>query len=206
MLPVILGVLILSACASTQNVRIDNSWINGDYRGDPLDKILVVGLGPNPANVKLWEDTFVQALTRKGHEATAAYTIFADLPKTGDEAADLEAARHKIREMGFNGVILGKIRDVESGPVLQGGGVETVATPAFFSWTAFYQPQVFSVQNRTRLVNIDRVRVETNIYSVGSEVMVYTAMIDSINATDSNTAINGLVNAVIDDLRRRGVL
>lgn len=205
-LPVLLGALIISGCATTKSVKIDNSWINGDYRGGPLKKILVVGLGPNAAGVKLWEDSFVQALSKAGYEVTPAYTVFPKTESTGDEAADLEAAKQKIRDMGFDGVILGKIRDVESGPVREGGEIEMVATPAYYSWYSYYQPQVFAVQTETRVVNVNRVRVETNIYAVKGEIMVYTAMIDSINATNNDTAIRGLVDAVISDLKKRKVL
>lgn len=205
-LPVLLGILFLSACATTKSVKIDNSWINGDYTGGPLNKILVVGLGQNPDGVKLWEDTFVQSLSKAGYEVTPAYTVFTKKESTGDEAADLEAAKQKIRDMGFEGVILGKIRDVESGPVVEGGETHQVATPAYYSWYSYYQPQVFTVQDSKTIVNVNRVRVETNIYAVEGETMVYTAMIDSINASNNNTAIKGLVDAVIGDLKKRKVL
>lgn len=205
-LPAILGVLLFSSCETTKSVKIDNSWINGDYRGGPLNKILVVGLGQNPANVKLWEDLFVQSLSKAGYDATPAYTVFTEAPSEEPQPQDLEAAKQKIRDMGFEGVILGKIRDVESGPVIEGGETHVVATPAYYSFYSYYRPQTYTVQDSKRVVNVDRVRVETNIYAVEGEIMVYTAMIDSINASNSDTAIKGLVESVIKDLKKRKVL
>jgi len=205
-LSALLVVGLFGACASNTGVKIDNSWVNGDYRGGPLGKILVVGLGQNPENVKFWEDTFVTSLTKAGYDITPAYTVFTDPISTEPQPTDLEAAKQKIHDMGFGGIIIGKIRDVESGPVVEGGEYHQVATPAYYSWYSYYQPQVYTIQDATRVVNIDRVRIETNIYAVQGEELVYTAMIDSINMSNLNQAIKGLVNSVMKDLKKRNLL
>ncbi|RKX35841.1 MAG: hypothetical protein DRP71_02190 [Verrucomicrobia bacterium] len=206
MIPVTLAVFFLTACSSNSGVKIDNSWLNGDYRGGPLKSILIVGLGQNPQNVKLWEDTFVATLEEAGYSCMPAYKIFTEQAPEDSQPEDLEAAKQKIIELGFDGVVLGKIRDVESGPQLEGGETHVVQTATYYSWTSYYAPQRFTVQDQTRVVNVDRIRVETNIYAVKGETLVYTAMIDSKNMNDPNKAIKGLVNVVIKDLKGRKVL
>ena len=84
--------------------------------------------------------------------------------------------------------------------------MHVVETATYYSWTSYYAPQRFTVQDKTRVVNIDRIRVETNIYAVKGEALVYTAMIDSKNMNDPDKAIKGLVDVVIKDLRSRKVL
>ena len=205
LIPAASAVFFLAGCSNSA-VRIDNSWLNGDYRGGPLKNILIVGLGQNPQNVKLWEDSFVASLEKAGYDCTPAYTVFTEQKSEASQPEDLEAAKQRIVELGFDGVILGKIRDTESGPQLEGGETHVVQTATYYSWTSYYAPQTFTVQDQARVVNVDRIRVETNIYAVKGETMVYSAMIDSKNMTDPKQAIKGLVDAVIKDLKGRKVL
>jgi len=205
LIPAFLAILLLGAC-SNSSVKINNSWINGDYRGGPLSNILIVGLGQNPQNVKFWEDSFVTSLDKAGYNCTPAYKLFTEQIPEDAQPEDLEAAKQKIIELGFDGVVLGKIRDVESGPVVEGGETHVVQTPTYYSWYSYYAPQTYTVQDKSRVVNVDRIRVETNIYAVKGEIMVYTAMIDSINMQDPTMTIKGLVDAVIKDLKSRKVL
>ncbi len=200
-----LAVLFLAAC-SNSSVKIDNSWLNGDYRGGPLKNILIVGLGQNPQNVKLWEDSFVASLEKSGYNCMPAYKVFTEQAPADSQPENLEAAKQKIIELGFDGVVLGKIRDVESGPTVEGGEMHVVQTATYYSWTSYYAPQTFTVQDKTRIVNVDRIRVETNIYAVKGETLVYTAMIDSKNMSDPKRSVTGLVDAVIKDLKSRKVL
>ena len=197
---------LLAGCASDSGIKIDNSWINGDYTGDRLSNLLVVGLAPNEANVKIWEDAFVAQLQKSGRRGTPAYTIFTKAFLAENGVDNEEAAKAKIRELGFDGVILGKIRDVESGPVVEGGETHVMATPAYYSFYSYYAPQVYQVQDKTRVVQVNRVRVETNIYAVKGETLVYTAMIDSINMGNDSATVTGLVESVIKDLKSRKVL
>ena len=205
LIPVASAVLFLAAC-SDSSVKIDNSWINGDYRGGPLKNILIVGLGQNPQNVKLWEDSFVASLDKAGYNCTPAYKVFTEQIPEDSQPENLEAAKQKIIELGFDGVVLGRIRDVESGPRVEGGETHVVQTATYYSWYSYYAPQTFTVQDKTRVVNVDRIRVETNIYAVKGETLVYTAMIDSKNMQDPDRAIKGLVDSVIKDLKSRKVL
>jgi len=206
LIPALLGIAFLAACSSTSGVKINNSWQNGDYTGGRLGNILVVGLGQNPQSVKLWEDTFVAALEKAGHKSTAAYTVFTEQIPEDAQPKDLEEARKKVLELGFDGVILGKIRDIESGPQVERGETHVVQTATYYSWYSYYAPQRFTVQDQSRVVNVDRIRVETNIYAIESEVMVYSAMIDSYNMADMDKAIKGLVDSVMKDLKSRKML
>jgi len=206
LIPTAMAVILLAGCASNSSVKIDNSWINGDYQGGPLKNILIVGLGQNPQNVKLWEDTFVASLEKAGYDCTPAYKVFTEQVPEDAQPEDLEAAKQKVVDLGFDGVVLGKIRDVESGPQVEGGETHVVQTATYYSWYSYYAPQTFTVQDKTRVVNVDRIRVETNIYAVKGETLVYTAMIDSKNMGDVEKGIKGLVDSVIKDLKGRKVL
>ena len=97
---------LLAGCACDSGIKIDNSWINGDYTGDRLSNLLVVGLAPNEANVKIWEDAFVAQLQKSGRRGTPAHTIFNQAFIAESGVDNEEAAKAKIRELGFDGVIL----------------------------------------------------------------------------------------------------
>jgi hypothetical protein len=199
---------LLGGCSmnSAIGVKIDNSWQNGDYTGGPLDNILVVGLGKTPANIQLWENTFVNKAAKAGYKATAAYTIFTKEFTDNVAPEDVETVKKKMEEMGYDGVIVGKVRDVSSGPVVEKGETYNVATPAVYSWYNYYAPKTYTVQDQSQIVDQTVVRVETDIYAFPEETLVYTAMIDSVNARNLDDTIVGFVDAVMIDLKNRKML
>jgi hypothetical protein len=91
-------VLLLAACAST---TLSNSWVNPEYKGPPLKKVMVVGVSSQPALRRTFEDEIVEELKAVGVEAVASYNYIPDDGKA--EEARVSAA---VKDAGVQGVLI----------------------------------------------------------------------------------------------------
>jgi len=95
------------ACASP-STKFPAVWKDKTYHGHP-EKILVINGFKNPANRKLFEDEFVEALKERGVDAVVSYTIM-PVPIVPDKEsiANEEALLRRIRDVGADTVLISK--------------------------------------------------------------------------------------------------
>ena len=55
--------LLVAACASTS---LQSAWYDTSYRGGAFKRVIVVGVGANVANRRVFEDIFAQKLSTSG--------------------------------------------------------------------------------------------------------------------------------------------
>ena len=67
--------LMLGACASTS---LQSAWFDTTYQGGAFKRILVVGVGSNVANRRVFEDIFAQKLSATGTQGVPGYRFLAD--------------------------------------------------------------------------------------------------------------------------------
>lgn len=98
---------IFLACASP-STKFSSLWEDKTYQGHPK-KILVINAFPNPANRKIFEDEFVEALKERGADAVVSYTVMPD-PIVSDKntIADEETLRCCIQDVGADTVLINK--------------------------------------------------------------------------------------------------
>lgn len=89
---------ILSGCATTD---LTNSWKNPQYSGGPVTKVLVLGISSQASVRRTFEDTLAQALTKKGVQPVASYTL---IPSDGPIAED--ALEKAVEQAGVDGVLV----------------------------------------------------------------------------------------------------
>jgi len=85
----------LSACVSTSLV---DRWKDATYSGPALHKVLVVGVQKDQGRRRVWEDSMVAALGRRGVQAEASYQVFPDQAPAPEQLTSM-ATRD-----GFDGV------------------------------------------------------------------------------------------------------
>src|SRR4051812_20795114 len=88
----------LFGCASTS---LDDSWKDPNYSGGPVSKVLVVGVSTQAKVRQDFEETFAQALNRKGVQAVASYTL---IPENGKIPED--ALQKAIEKTGADAVLI----------------------------------------------------------------------------------------------------
>ena len=190
-----LAVLAASACATTKWV---NTWVEPAAAGaGTLKNILVIGMSPDMANRRIFEDTLVQSFKSAKVEATPSYSV---LPE-GQVSEDV--LRAKVKEGGFGGVIItrmiGKEEKEEYVPPT------TTAGYAGYGWGPYYHGYggwYGATYSPGYLKNTTTVRVQTRLWSTAGEGKpVWTGVSETVDPGQAASWSREISDLVIRDLR-----
>lgn len=98
-------IILVEGCSSSILVDV---WNNPSYRGPSLKKLLIVAIRQNAIQRRLWEDVFVNELSKYGISATSSYNLFPN------ELPDTNEVIQSIQEKGFDGIIVSHLLDSET--------------------------------------------------------------------------------------------
>jgi hypothetical protein len=195
-----LVVLAASACAGTKWV---NTWTEPGAAGRaPLKKILVIGMSADMANRKAFEDSMVASL--KGYKVVATPSMQV-LP---EGQASEEALRAKVKEGGYDGVIITRLVSVDeqtdyvppSGGVVAGG----------YGWGPYYGGYggwYSTVYSPGYLVNTTIVRLQTRLWGTeGEGTPLWTGVSESVDPTDVKAVSNKISFMVTKELDQHGLI
>ncbi|MBL8526457.1 MAG: hypothetical protein JNL68_02100, partial [Burkholderiales bacterium] len=79
----LLTALVLAACATT---TIRSAWFDTTYKGGPMKRIVVVGVGGQVADRRVFEDSFAAQLRAAGVDGIPGYTVAPDEVRMDDAA------------------------------------------------------------------------------------------------------------------------
>ncbi len=98
----IIGILTITAVGfiGCSSAKLVNVWKNPEFTRTPLTNVLVVAMKKNPANRRIWEDTFAGELEKYGTAATLSYKLYPDAPP------DTPQVMAAVEENNFDGVIV----------------------------------------------------------------------------------------------------
>ena len=190
----------LAAAASTQFV---STWRNP--KAGPLNAALVkmATFVVSSDDTMRWgpEETLAAELRRRGLDAVAGYTV---LP--GELAKDTEKAKEFLKNTGITGAVLMRVIDYEKETRRQ-GVTTSVYTSSYYSsfwgywgqsWTAVYE---FGEQRSAR-----RVAIETLIYSVERDELIWAGESESRDPKDVRSFAKQLVDAIGEEMRKAGLV
>ena len=187
-------VLLVAACAST---TLGNSWVNPEYKGPPLKKVMVVGVSSQPALRRTFEDEFVKELKAVGVEAVASYNYILDDGKA--EEARVSAA---VKEAGAQGVLITRFVRVD---------VNTQVTPAYppmwgmgyyggyaGAWGGYYDPPM--------VTQTDTLVLETSLYGVDESHLLWSGTTQTFAPTNLKQEMPGFAKVVIGALQKHKLI
>ena len=192
------GAALLAACGTV--TKIPNVWRNPAHEGNAYQRIYVIGVGENQVNRRLFEDRFAAALSDKGAVASPSYVT---LPQS--ERLTEEQVRRAIEGGGYDGVIVTRMLGVEEKteyvpprtytvPRYYGGYYRYYGT----AWDVVHQPGY----TMTRTI----VRLETNLYDVGSGELVWSGQSETFDPGSVTDIIDSVTKAVAGRLAKEGLL
>jgi len=195
---VLLGAALLAACGAT--TKIPNAWRNPAHQGFSYQKIFVIGVGENDTNRRLFEDRFAAALSGKGNVASPSYGALPNSERLSE--AEIRGA---IRGGGYDGVIVSRLLDVDEQTEYVPPRTRTV--PGHYggyygyygsSWDVVHEPGYY----RTTTI----VRLETNLYDVGTGELVWSGQSETFNPSSLTDSIDSVTKAVAKRLRKESLI
>ena len=187
----------LAACATT---RLTSVWRDETYRGPQLRKVLVVGVSERAVIRRLFEDEFTRQLKARGSDATPSYTI-GSLELLQDRAASVA----KIRELGFDGVLVTRLVDRKT--------VTTYYPPTYLGppgyaggWYGYYSLSYGYVTSPGYTVESQVVNLETSVYETKADRLVWSALSETFLEGSSQSLVRSLIKLLVANLAKAGLV
>jgi hypothetical protein len=195
---VLLGAAVLAACGAS--TKIPNTWRNPAHQDAPYQRIFVIGVGENDTNRRLFEDQFAVALSVRGAVASPSYGA---LPQS--ERLSEAQIRGAIRGGGFDGVVVTRLLGVDEKTEYVPPRTRTVPGnireySGYYgtSWNVVHKPGYYTTNTIVRL--------ETNLYDVGTGELVWSGQSETFNPSSMKDSIDSITKAMAKRLREESLV
>ncbi|HET6466326.1 MAG TPA: hypothetical protein VFH55_12020 [Nitrospiria bacterium] len=188
----VVGMIGLTACTTS----LKESWLDPSVTSEiHFKKVVVAVLSPNPTVRRAAEDALVARIKRT--EAVPSYSLFSE-----SEIKDRDRVKARLLEAGVDGVVVMRLIGVNQ---------QTTWVPGAYPQPYYNMPSYWGYANTAvydpGYMRTDTIaQMETNIYSVADEKLIYAARSETFNPGDAVTLVNDIAKAIAADLKKRGVL
>lgn len=192
------AVLLPLACATT---TFQSTWRSPNAQPLRLAgrKVAAVFINRNPALRRRAEDAMAAEISARGARGVPAYTVVSE-----SEVRDKDAAKARFEELGFSGAV-----------VMRFVGSETQYTyePAFWGrpyyrhfWGGYWGWGWGTVWEPAYLRADKIVKVETLVYSLEQDQLVWAGVSRTFNPADIEGFISELSAAISKEMAKEGLL
>jgi len=182
---VVLGALILTACAST-STKIMGTW-KDDHYTKKITKVLVVSLAEEPPIRREAEGIVVAKLRQRGIDAVASSDL---MPM--DQKIDRETVKAAITGKGFDSVLVTRLLGVD----LNTGYVPP--DPTIYNFTLSVEPGYTAHR--------PVVSIQINLYDTAQEQLVWSMTTQSTNYDTIAEVIRSYSSILVKNLAKHGLI
>lgn len=191
--------IFFSSCSAN---RLLSSWTEDTQDHYNLGKVLVVGVAIDETKRRIYEDTFVSSLTELDVLAVPSYTVC----KQAIEPST-EGLKEVVEKTGADAVLIthlvGKNEESYSPPTQQSSSVASHFSHGLYRYypaiyRSVYAPGNYSVTTKVIL--------ETNLYDVQTEKLIWSARSESIDPVMTRKYYQKLINLFLDDLIKQKII
>lgn len=186
---IVLGACMVALMAGCSTVSVNDQWRDPSFAGPPLSNVLVVGITRSDTMKRVFEDVFSQQLQAAGIRAERSY---ARLPQ-GATSLDLK----DLKTTGIDGVLTTRVQRVEQ---------KVNVTPSGPSYGGFYGWYGSAWASTPDVHQYEVVTLETSVWDVKSEKLVWTATTQGVRSNDLTQATKDLAATLIPKLKSEGVI
>ncbi|AQG81984.1 hypothetical protein [Spirosoma montaniterrae] len=195
---------LMVGCGSS--ARITGSWKSPDAVRKAYTKVLVAALTSDAYARQTVETDLVSRLQRKGIQATRSIDIFPPTFREGKLPAREDIIK-TIRETGHDAVLTASlIKSNTETRYVPGTLTYAPVGPYYSNFYGYYSrvyPMVYSSDYYTTL---DTYFLETNLYEVGSEKLLWSAQSKTYDPPSIRDFSRDLAQLTVDRLAKDGIL
>ncbi len=196
--PVLLSltwILLFAACSP--KARLTSSWVDPALNGYSANDVLVIGVSKDETRLKLYENVFVDEFAKHNVRAMASYKVSSTVLEP-----DRESVEAAVKKSGASAVLVTHVVDRKS---------ETLTLPG----TVHYRPVNFygyygRAYTRVHMPPTDVtstvVLLESNLYDVATNSLVWTAQSEAVDPELLRTDFERLVDLLMTDMQKKGVV
>lgn len=193
---------LLAGCGNNDRTRFVAQWKDPSFTGAPFKKIAVFAVIKDEALRRTAEDEFVKKLP-VGTQGVAGYSI-----ASADMSGDLEKIRAVVKQNGCDGVVLSRLAGKEERRTFVPG--QTYYAPApygYYNGFGSYYSHTYNLVSTPGYTETEQVyRVETNVYNVADEKLVWTGLSESVDIGMARRLVDEVVGIAIKELKKQKLI
>ena len=196
----LLATILLCSCSAN---RLLSSWQDESLGQASMGTVLVIGVAKHDETKRrIYEDTFVDSLQAVGTKAVASYTL-SKTPIAPTEAALREA----IQKSDAQTVLITHMVSSKEKDFFQPSS-RIIGTNSYSNYSLFsYYPYIFgSVSAPGNYISTTKVILETSLYDIETEKLIWTARTESIDPVMTRKYYQQLIDLFLDDLAGKEIL
>jgi hypothetical protein len=195
-------ILLISNLATAAATKFVSTWRNpvGGPIGQAGKRVAAFVLSPDETMRQGPEETLAAELRRRGIDCLAGYTV---LP--GELAKDLEKAKAFVKKAGITGAILMRVVGQEEQTRYTPDTV-WYSAPYYSSFWGYWNYGWSAVYTPGYLTSETIVSVETMVYSVEKDMLLWAGKSETTNPKDVRRFVKDLVDAAGKEMRKAGLV
>ncbi|MGD8663836.1 MAG: hypothetical protein PVH37_28175 [Desulfobacterales bacterium] len=189
-------VLLLFSCSGT-GTELTQKRIDDSYKGRPVSDILVIAITGNEHNRRVFEKKFVSQLKSVGIDAVSSEEA---MPMPADLELKKEDILKAVNQYENDAVIITHLIGKAEKDVYTRGGSPHGGFYGFYrSRYSYAHDPGYSSTNTT-------VRLETNLYDVKTEKLIWSGKSNSWSNEAKDQIINDVIKAVVAELKNNKLI
>ena len=192
------ALIVLNSCGGT---NLSYIWKDPHYGGGYFTSVMVVGVSKNLTHRRMFEDEFVREFARRGVKAVSSESILAPGAPLNRDTVKAAADSLPVDVVLAARLLTAGEEDVYQPPSTSSTpGSSARAFDVYFYATGGYSPSPGRVSKHYM------VRLETNLFDVGSEKLVWTAASTTMDPESVHEVINTLCASVMKSLQKERLI
>ena len=195
--------LALGACAGSSTTLVRSSVDPGFVQGS-VKQVFVVGVAQNAIVRHSYEDTFVASLASIKVDAHPSYDLIPDPRQVDKDAVAVELKRRGVTHVLVTRVV--QRRDVEQYHPPSYVSVGFGGYPGYYGGWGSYMSVGYTTVASPGYTSVQTVlSVESNLYELATEKLVWTGLSEAYPAGDPEATIKPYVKQLLWDMRAKRV-
>ncbi len=196
---------LLFSCANT---KISQSWVEPGHNKSYND-LLIIGIAESEQNRRAYESYFVEELSENAIEAEASYKLI-----KSNQKIDRDSVSKAIKGLDIDGVIVTHMVGIDEETIYRpsagysyGGAYGGYYRGGHYGGLYSYYPHVNTyVHNPGYYTTHETYTIETSLYDVASEELVWTARSRTFSPESVDEVIVDLTKLLIKDLSDKNLI
>ncbi|MGD9083099.1 MAG: hypothetical protein PVJ50_03070 [Desulfobacterales bacterium] len=191
---VCLFVFLIISCAGTE---LTHKQVTEAFKGKPVSDILVIAITGNEDSRRSFERKFVAQIKSAGVEAISSEDA---IPMPADLKLKKETILNAVKQFENDAVIITHLIEKEEKEVITRGGQ---GKRGYYS---FYHSRFSYARDPSYSNTIQTVRLETNLYDVKTEKLIWSGQSKTWSKDSKYQIINDVIKVVINDLQKNNLI
>ncbi|RZT94961.1 hypothetical protein [Rivibacter subsaxonicus] len=188
---------LLAGCAS--GPTLNSSWRDPEFKGPPLQKVLVIGVSRSETQRRIFEDGFAQGLRKAGSNGVASHPL---LPESGviPDARIQEAVKQAGADAVMTTRVLSREQRINVVP-----GAPMMGPPMGRGFHGWYG-SAWMMAPPPDVIQYDVVTIETTLWDVKRDRVVWTATTQTTRVDNLPGQTEQLAALLVPKMKADGVL